>query len=138
VVTERKQSGNNCYPFRTDKNGDADQFCTLGGLSFWKREAAKACEVTHPPVTPPGSKPLGPTPKPHAFHGNVDIKAAAAKMRIVEVAEEIIAVLAADTNAKVKVAVEIQVTFSSGVTDQTKRAVTENARTLNFKNADWE
>jgi len=59
-------------------------------------------------------------------------------MRLVQVAEEIIAVLAADPNADVKVTVEIQVSFPSGASDQTKRAVTENAMTLNFKNADWE
>lgn len=59
-------------------------------------------------------------------------------MRLVQVAEEIIAVLAADPNADVKVTVEIQATFPNGVSDQTKRAVTENARTLSFKNADWD
>lgn len=59
-------------------------------------------------------------------------------MRLVQVAEEIIAVLAADPNADVKVTVEIQATFPNGVSDQTKRAVTENARTLAFKNADWD
>lgn len=125
-------------------------------------EVARAYEAAHPPPgptppgpipsgptppgpvppgpTPPGSNPPGPTPtpKPHAFHGNVAINASTAKMRMVEVAEEIIAVLAADPNAEVKVAVEIQVNFPSGASDQTKRAVTENARTLNFKNADWE
>ena len=126
-------------------------------------EAAKAYEAAHPPVTPPGSTPYGaippgstpppiaseptpsgspvgrtPTPKPHAFHGNVAINAATAKMRMVEVAEEIIAVLAAAPNAEVKVSVEIQANFPSGASDQTKRAVTENARTLGFKNADWE
>jgi predicted AAA+ superfamily ATPase len=119
-------------------------------------EAAKAYEAAHPsvaalgptppgpippsptPPTPSGSKPLGPTPKPHAFHGNVAINASTAKMRMVQVAEEIIAVLAADPNAEVNVAVEIQAGFPSGASDQIKRAVTENARTLNFKNADWE
>ena len=70
--------------------------------------------------------------------GDVAITASTAKMRLVQVAEEIIAVLAADPNADVKVTVEIQVNFPSGASDQTKRAVTENARTLNFKNADWE
>jgi len=79
-----------------------------------------------------------PTSKPRAFHSNVDINASTAKMRLVQVAEEIIAVLAADPNADVKVTVEIQVSFPSGASDQTKRAVTENAKTLNFKNADWE
>ena len=100
--------------------------------------AAKDYEAAHPPVAPPGPTPPGPTPKPHAFHGNVANSASTAKMRMVEVAEEIIAVLAADPNAEVKIAVEIQVNFPSGASDQTKRAVTENARTLNFKNADWE
>ncbi len=123
-------------------------------------EAAKVYEAAHPPVTPPGPTPPGPippgpippgpvpprptveepkpSPKLHAFHGNVAINASTAKMRMVEVAEEIIAVLAADPNAEVKVTVEIQVNFPAGASDQTKRAVTENARTLNFKNADWE
>ena len=131
-------------------------------LLLIEAEAAKAYEAAHPLVTPPGltptgsipqvptqppqaleptpsgSNPTGSTPKAHAFHGNVAINASTAKMRMVQVAEEIIAELAADPNAEVKVAVEIQVNFPSGASDQTKRAVTENARTLNFKNADWE
>jgi len=126
-------------------------------------EAAKAYEAAITPVLPPGptppghdplpagptlpgSVPLGPTPpgpaastpKPRAFHGNVAINAATARMRLVQVAEEVIAVLAADPNAEVMVTLEIQVGFPSGASDQTKRAVTENAKTLGFKNADWE
>jgi len=127
-------------------------------------EAAKAYEATIPSVVPPGPTipgsgplppvpgpttpepvPLEPTPtglaptrKPSAFHGNIAINASTAKMRLVQVAEEIIAVLAADPNAEVKVTLEIQVGFPSGASDQTKRAVTENAKTLGFKNADWE
>ena len=126
--------------------------------------AARAYEAAIPPVLPPGPTPPGPGPlppgpgptppgpippgpmppgpaltsKPRAFHGNVAITASTAKMRLVQVAEEIIAVLAADPNADVKVTLEIQVSFPSGASDQTKRAITENAKTLNFKNADWE
>ena len=59
-------------------------------------------------------------------------------MRLAEVAEEIIAMLAADPNADVKITLEIQAAFPSGASDQTKRAVTENAKTLGFRNADWE
>lgn len=127
-------------------------------------DAAKAYEAAIPPAIPPGPIPPGPgplppgpgptlpepvppgptppgpvpTPKPRAFHGNVAINAAMAKMRLVQVADEIIAVLTADPNAEVKVTLEIQVEFPSGASDQTKRAVTENAKTLGFKNADWE
>ena len=60
------------------------------------------------------------------------------KMRLLQVADEIIAVLAADPNAEVKISVEIEGQFPDGASDQTKRAVTENARTLGFKNAEWE
>ncbi|MBT6179725.1 MAG: ATP-binding protein, partial [Deltaproteobacteria bacterium] len=99
-------------------------------------------EYAPPGPVPPGPNPPGPgpapTPPPHAFHGNVDINASTAKMRLVQVAEEIIAVLAADPDADVKITMEIQVGFPSGASDQTKRAVTENAKTLGFKNADWE
>jgi len=59
-------------------------------------------------------------------------------MRLVQIAEEIIITLAADPNAEVKVSVEISASFPDGAKDQTKRAVSENARTLGFKNADWE
>lgn len=91
-----------------------------------------------PPGPPPGPIPPRSIPKSNAFHGNVTINASTAKMRMVEVAEEIIAVLAGDPNAEIKVTVEIQVNFPSGASDQTKRAITENARTLNFKIAEWE
>ncbi len=129
-------------------------------LLLIESEAAQAYEVAHPPVTHPGPTPPGPihpgpippgpvppgptppgpppTPKARTFHGNVAINVSTAKMRLVQVAEEIIAVLAADPNADVTVTLEIQANFPSGASDQTKRAVTENARTLNFKNADWE
>ena len=41
-------------------------------------------------------------------------------------------------NADVEVSVEIQANFPNGAQDQTKRAVSENAKILGFKNADWE
>jgi predicted AAA+ superfamily ATPase len=107
---------------------------------------------TQPGVMPPGptssgSVPPGPIPaippsqgvsKAKTFHGNVVINPSTAKMRLVQVADEIIAILAADPDAEMNVSVEIQANFPSGAKDQTKRAVTENAKTLGFKNADWE
>ena len=55
-----------------------------------------------------------------------------------QVAEEIIAALASDPNAEIKISVEIQATFPNGAQDQTKRAVSENAKTLGFNNAEWD
>src|ERR1017187_6141937 len=105
-------------------------------------DAAKVYEVALPPAIPPGPTPPGPVPpfqtppghappgpplpgapKAKSFHGNVAINASAAKMRLVQVAEEIIAILATDPSSEVKVTVEIQANFPSGAQDQTKRAV---------------
>ena len=93
-----------------------------------------------PGPTPPGPTPPGPLPtsKAKSFHGFASVAPAAAKMRLVQIAEEIIATLAADPNAEVKVRIEIEATFANGAQDQTKRAVSENAKTLGFGTAEWE
>jgi uncharacterized protein len=90
-----------------------------------------------PPSTSPGLLPTG-APRPKAFHGTADIPAATAKMRLVQLAEEIVSVLASDPSAEVKITVEMSADFPNGATDQVKRAVSENAKSLNLKNADWE
>ncbi len=63
---------------------------------------------------------------------------ATAKVRLVQIAEEIIAVLTFDPNASVKVTLEISADFPAGVPDHVKRAVSENATTLGFKTKHWE
>jgi len=77
-------------------------------------------------------------PKARAFFGSVDVSATTAKMKLVSIAEEIIAVLAADPNANVKITVEIEADFPAGASDTTKRAVSENAAALGFKSKSWE
>ena len=75
---------------------------------------------------------------PRSFHGTVEVAPATAKMRMVQIADEIISVLGSDPNASVKVVVEISADFPDGAKDAVKRAVSENARTLGLKSADWE
>lgn len=98
-----------------------------------------------PPVLPvsdsrrPPHKPGSvPPPKMKAFFGSVDVNPTKAKMALVEIAEEVIAHLTADPNAEVRVSVEIQADFVAGASDQTRRAVSENADALGFKNKRWE
>lgn len=88
----------------------------------------------------PGPDP-GPRPeirKARAFIGTADVNAATAKMRLVQIAEEIIGLLASDPQATVHVSVEIGADFPDGVSDQLKRAVSENATSLSFRNKTWE
>lgn len=78
------------------------------------------------------------SPKLKSFHGSADIAPATAKMRFVQIAEEVIAILTADPTAEVKIRLEIEANFTNGAQDHTKRAVSENAKTLTFKTAEWE
>lgn len=96
--------------------------------------------ATTPSVIATATPPPGPAPQPKAksFHGSAVVAPAAAKMRLVQIAEEIIATLAADPNAEVRVRIEIEAAFANGASDQTKRAVSENAKTLGFGTAEWE
>lgn len=80
----------------------------------------------------------GGAPKAHTFIGTVEVNAATAKMRLVDIADEIISVLSSDSQATVSVSVEINAEFPLGVSDQIKRAVSENAASLGFKNKTWE
>ena len=59
-------------------------------------------------------------------------------MRLVELAEEIVSVLSSDPNATVRLAVEISAEFPDGASESMRRAVSENARSLGIKTADWE
>jgi hypothetical protein len=75
---------------------------------------------------------------PKSFHGTVDVPPATAKMRLVQIADEIVALLASDPNASVKVVLEISADFPDGAKDTIRRAVSENAKSLGLKSADWE
>jgi predicted AAA+ superfamily ATPase len=77
-------------------------------------------------------------PKTREFVGSATVNASTAKMRLVQIAEEIISVLASDPNAEVSVTLELQAKYPHGVSDQIKRAVSENANTLDFKTITWE
>jgi uncharacterized protein len=87
-----------------------------------------------------GKTPVGVSgaPRSRSFHATVDVAPATAKMRLVQIADEIVAVLGSDPNASVKVVVEISPDFPDGAKDGVKRAVSENARSLGLKSADWE
>ena len=87
---------------------------------------------------PPGKSPIGPATKAKSFFGAAQIPAATAKMRLVQLADEIVAVLASDPNASIRLTVEIAADFPDGASDSVKRAVSENARSLGLKAADWE
>lgn len=90
------------------------------------------------PAPTPGLPPPPGTGKARAFYGSAEVKASTAKMRLVQIAEEIVNVLASDPNATLKITVEINAEYPAGASDQIKRAVSENATNLGFKTKNWE
>ncbi len=76
--------------------------------------------------------------KARSFYGSAEVNASTAKMRLVQIAEEIISVLGSDPNATVKITLEVNADFPNGASDQIKRAVSENAGSLGFKTKTWE
>jgi hypothetical protein len=147
--------GQSAEKFEGFKLGDANVQLD-DTLLLIEPDAAKAYEAVHPPVgvTPPGPTPPGPVPpgprppepgpapiptlKAKTFYGSADVTPATARLRLVTIAEEIIAVLSSDPNATVKITVEIAADFPDGASDQIKRAVFENASHLGFKTKTWE
>ena len=89
----------------------------------------------------PGKKPAsgsGATPKAKSFRGSVEVNATLAKSRLITVADEVIALLASDPNATVRITLEIDAEFPQGASETIKRGVSENATSLGFKTKDWE
>lgn len=86
-----------------------------------------------------GTKPpVLPTTKVRSFHGSVEVDAALAKSKLNSIAVDLIALLAADPNATVRVKVEIDADFPDGASENTKRSVSANAQHLGFKLNEWE
>ena len=59
-------------------------------------------------------------------------------MRLVQIADEIVSLLASDPNATIRVTVEITAEFPSGAGDAIRRGVSENATSLGFKTKESE
>jgi hypothetical protein len=106
--------------------------------------------ATPPPAGPHGPSTSNPptagasaasaigTAKAKSFYGSVEVNPTTAKMRLVQLAEEIISNLVSDPQAELKITVEINADFPAGASDQIKRAVSENAKSLGFKTSTWE
>lgn len=82
--------------------------------------------------------PLEPSKTNNSFHGAIDINATAAKMQLTEVVNEVINQLTSDPQAEIRITLDITAKFPDGANDSIKRAVSENANSLGFKNKSWE
>src|ERR1700723_367235 len=113
--------------------------------------AGSASGVTSPPQITPGGNTLFDPPatgagvvptissgKARSFYGSVEVNPVTAKIRLVQLAEEVISNLASDPQAELKITVEINADFPHGASDRVRSAVSENAKSLGFKTWTWE
>jgi hypothetical protein len=84
-----------------------------------------------------GMPPSAPA-KNKRFRGCVDVDANLAKSALNKIAEDIVKLLTSDPNATVRLVVEIDGEFGKGAADHVRRAVSENAKVLNFRLSEWE
>ena len=108
-----------------------------GSATPSQAEPEQTTTVVHPGAAS-GGGPVTGSPKAKSFYGSVEVSPTTAKMRLVQLAEEIIGNLASDPQAELKITVEINAEFPTGASDQIKRAVSENAKSLGFKTSTWE
>lgn len=91
------------------------------------------------PVTTPTFVPVPVVvaPKSARYWADAAVSAATAKSKLSQIADEIIAQLANDPYAEVTVTVTIEANFPQGVSENLRRAVSENGRVLGIR-GDWE
>lgn len=78
------------------------------------------------------------TTQPRRFHGSVSLEPTRVGRDAGRIADEVISHLAGLVGADVNVTLEISANVQSGVPDKVVRAVTENCRTLKFKDQGFE
>jgi len=76
--------------------------------------------------------------QPRRFHGTVRLDPARVGRDASRIADEVIAHLAGQVGAEVRVTLEIDATLPGGASDQIVRTVTENSRTLKFTSHGFE
>jgi hypothetical protein len=95
------------------------------------------------PIPPgPGPGPVPPTPpeaaKPKRFHGSVELDPTRVGRDASRIADEVVSHLSGLVGANVTVTLEIEAKIPDGAPDTVVRTVTENSRTLKFKNQGFE
>ena len=102
-------------------------------------KADGGAEPTPPIPVPNGPRSTQPEAvKPKRFHGSVELDATRVGRDAGRIADEVISHMSGLVGAKITVTLEIEAEIPNGAPDNVVRTVTENARTLKFKNQGFE
>jgi predicted AAA+ superfamily ATPase len=87
---------------------------------------------------PAAGEPAAARGRPRRFHGTVELDTARVGRDASRIADEVIAHLAGQVGAEVRVTLEVEARLADGASDQIVRTVTENCRTLKFTSHGFE
>jgi predicted AAA+ superfamily ATPase len=99
---------------------------------------AQAGATTNTPATGPGKAGTSGQSTNKLFYGSVDLNPFMAKKQFADIVEEVLQQFTLRPGSTVRIAVDIEVTSTTGFDDAIQRAVKENCNVLKFKNADFE
>lgn len=131
---EAAKSGNT-GPLWGGASAGAGTAASAAGGGATMREGSGA-NTYSPAAAQPGASTAGPAPT--TFFGSVELNTLMLSSSAGKIGEEVVARLAGLLGAQVKVRLEIEAHIPGGVPDKVQRDVTENARTLKFKTAEFE
>lgn len=91
-------------------------------------------------VSPPaGQNAPSPVAAPKTrFYGSIDLDSTLAKKQFADIVDEVVEQFTAKFGVKVRISIELEAESSAGFDDSVVRAVSENAKVLKFKSADFE
>jgi hypothetical protein len=113
---------------------------------FGEAEGQPGTQAPQPPGPRPGAELIGPSPEPgltepllapRRFYGRVSVDPVRMLRDLGDIAESIVKQLGR-ADASVTITVEIEATAEGGFTEEVRRAVDENARTLKFDTHEFE
>jgi predicted AAA+ superfamily ATPase len=131
IAPEAAKHYESTLPAPTTANTPATAPASGAGTGFASLGGGKASAVT---LAGDSKQPS----RAKSFRGAAEIPATLAKSRLNTIAEEVIALLASDPNATVRITLEIDASFPYGASDSIRRGVSENANNLGFNAKEWE
>ena len=108
---------------------------------------AESAPTPYPPEPGPGggagagtggTEPPPPPVRPKRFYGSVELDPVRVSRDAQKVIDEVVQHITSRSDANVTVTIDIQATFAEGVSEDLKRTLTENCRTLGFNSQEFE
>jgi hypothetical protein len=119
------------------RQSDADRAATESASSAQAAGGSSSTPASSPARTGGATTPAGPAAPPKRFYGRVSLEPVRMLRDLGDIADAIVGQLGR-ADADVSITLEIEATADDGFSDDLRRTVSENARTLKFESHEFE